>query len=108
LKELEEAGISPDSDVFKVESLPFEGVILLYINKGEQPADGLSDLKEYLVTQDEAHGLVNAKYPLLDEAWAHFKGGTYPVRICQSRTEAHAKRCPKAIIDYCFATLQDR
>lgn len=108
LAELEAAGVDRASDVYLVESLPFDGVILLYINKGEQPADGLHDLKEYLVTQDEAQELMKAKYPLLEDAWHHYENGTYPHRVCQSRTEAHQRRCPKAIIDLCFGTLHDR
>jgi hypothetical protein len=107
LLELEKSGVPKDSDVYKVESIPFDGVIILYMNKGQQPADGLQDLKEYLIPFSEAEKVIEAKYPLLEETWKHYVGGTYPERICGSRTEGHKCKCPKALIDYCFGTLQD-
>lgn len=96
-----------DSDQYRVEELPFEGVILLYMNKGMQPADGTQDLKEYFVPFEEGHQVVEAKYPILDETWAHFEAGTYPNRVCKGKTEGHKCRCPKAVIGYCFDTLKD-
>jgi hypothetical protein len=110
LQELEESGIDKESDVWKVESLPFEGVLIIYMDKGQQAADGLSDLKEYFLEAKEAKKLIEAKFPLMDEAWAHFTSEekTYPARICQSRTEGHKCKCPKQVIDYCFATLKDK
>lgn len=106
LKMLEEQGLQ-DTDQYRVEALPFEGVIILYMNKGIQPADGEQDLKEYFIPFDEVQGVIDAKYPLLANAWEHFVNGTYPDRVCKSRTEGHKCKCPKSVIDYCFATLKD-
>lgn len=109
LKELEESGVGTDTDVWKVESLPFEGVIIVYLNKGQQDAEGVRDLKEFLLTAEEAEALMEPKYPLLEEAWHHFTSEeqTLPDRVCDNRTAGHKCRCPKPIIDRCFGINKD-
>jgi len=106
LRLMEEMGLQ-GTDQYKIESLPFEGAIIMYIDKGQQPADGEQDLKEYFVPFSEMESVIEPKIPLLEEAWEHYEKGTYPPRICDSRTTGHRCKCPKDILDYCFGSLKD-
>jgi len=102
IKLLTDSGVKETDPVYLVESMPFEGVIIMYQNKGRQPADGMGDLKEYLVPAKGAREVVEKKIPLLDEAWKHFLGETLPKATCTCRTDGHKNGCPKSIMDYCF------